>query len=592
MKSRPLEIATSACTSFKSGSGLWLFDGEDLVCGDICESLNRAAGPGDLDFFDVRIRANAEVNARVAGTRVADGRCRFVPLGATISGDDFDLRAKTHAVAACADEAQQKPMLALCTGVTEKFDGLVETGDDGVDASGVEDVAKGRAAMCAGNLEAGPCAGTDVLKLAVAEIAEDGVGLRVGLRGDGLLNVVHDVGASDEEVLPAVIVEVVNAVAPTGHAVGEWPQAAGVVGIDECTAALIDVEREFFVLDSGVPDVRQAIVVDVAEIGSHAGESVAIGRVGNTGGDGNLFKLLSANVAEEEVGHGVVGYEGREKAAAVDIGEGHCHALAEESVDAGFVRDVSECAVAIIAIESVVQRQVKIGMAVGAQALFERAEGILVDLPMAVVDDKEIEQSIVVVVEPARSDGPHFLAMGVRSSDAGFGCYVGEGSVAVVAKELVAGNIGDEDVRIAVVVEVADGDAHAVACASDTRFFSDVGECAVMVIAEEAIPVSRCRLFKRRDLGAVDAVNVEKAVVVEVKQSDTGNHGFGLVLVGCSAVASYEVEARSLGDLVEANAWEELNCTALRKKGPKAARGYCGCSNEAESLKEATALKT
>ena len=60
--------------------GLGLFDGEDLVCGDIGEPLHGAAGPGDLDFFDDSVRAQAEVNARVAGARVADGCRRFVPL--------------------------------------------------------------------------------------------------------------------------------------------------------------------------------------------------------------------------------------------------------------------------------------------------------------------------------------------------------------------------------------------------------------------------------------------------------------------------------------------------------------------------------
>ena len=85
----------------------------------------------------------------------------------------------------------------------------------------VEDIAEGCSTMRTGNLEVGTGAGTDVLEFAVAEIAEDGIGFRVRLRRDGLLDVVHHVRASDEEVFPSVIVEVVNAVAPAGHAVGE-----------------------------------------------------------------------------------------------------------------------------------------------------------------------------------------------------------------------------------------------------------------------------------------------------------------------------------------------------------------------------------
>ena len=71
--------------------GLGLFDGEDLICGDIREPLHGAAGPGDLDFFDHGVRAKAEVNAGVAGARVADGSGRFVPLRPPIGSGDFNL---------------------------------------------------------------------------------------------------------------------------------------------------------------------------------------------------------------------------------------------------------------------------------------------------------------------------------------------------------------------------------------------------------------------------------------------------------------------------------------------------------------------
>src|SRR6201998_259059 len=279
--------------------GFRLFDREDLVCRNVGEPLNNAAGPRNLYFFDDGIRAKAEVNAGVAGTGIAHGCRRFVPLGVAVGSGNADLRAKAHAVTARADEAQEKPMLARSADIAKELDGLVETGDDGVDAAGVEDVPKGRAAMCTGDLDGVSGAGADVLALAVAEIAEDGIGLRVGLGGDGLLNVVHDIGTSDKEILPAIVVKVVNAVAPAGHAVGELTDTAGVVGIDEGTAALVDVEREALVLDRGVPDVRQAIVVDVAEISTHAGQSIPVRRVGDARGNGDLFELFPANIAEE-----------------------------------------------------------------------------------------------------------------------------------------------------------------------------------------------------------------------------------------------------------------------------------------------------
>lgn len=116
------------------------------------------------------------MNARIAGTGIANRRRRFVPLRVAIGGGDLDLRAKTHSIAVCADEAQEKPALTCCTDIMEELDGLVQAGDHCVPSAGVENVAKRSTAMCTRDLEAGAGTGANVLELAVAEIAEDGVG--------------------------------------------------------------------------------------------------------------------------------------------------------------------------------------------------------------------------------------------------------------------------------------------------------------------------------------------------------------------------------------------------------------------------------
>ena len=56
-----------------------------------------------------------------------------------------------------------------------------------------------------------------------------------------------------------------------------------------------------------------------------------------------------------------------------------------------------------------------------------------------------------------------------------------EGAVAVIEPEIVIGKeiVGDIDIRPAVVVEVADGDAEAVAVFFDTGLEGDVGEDGV-----------------------------------------------------------------------------------------------------------------
>ena len=71
-------------------------------------------------------------------------------------------------------------------------------------------------------------------------------------------------------------------------------------------------------------------------------------------------------------------------------------------------------------------------MAVTANSLFHVTVGILIDLPNAVVDYKQIQLAVVVVVEPASADGPHLLAIHLGAAEPGLRGYVGECAVAVV----------------------------------------------------------------------------------------------------------------------------------------------------------------
>ena len=573
-----------------SGSGL--FDGEDLVRRHIDKLLKLATGPADLNFFDESVWAEAEMNTGIAGTGIADGSRGFVPLGVAVGSCDADLCAESHAIAARTDEPEEKPVVAGRADISKKLDWLVEAGDDRVNVAGVEYVAESYAAVRAGNLEGGAGIGTDILELAVAEIAKDGVGFRVGLRGNGLLHVVHDVGAGDEEVLPPVVIEIKSAVAPAGHAIRELAESAGNRGVGKHAATLVDVEGEVLVFDSSVPDVGSAVVVDVAEVCAHAGENIAVGRVGDPRRNSNFFELFSVNVAEEKVWHGVVGDKSIRKWVVTEVSKSDCHTFAQESVNADFVRHVSKRAIAVVAVERVVQGQVFVRVAVGAETFFERTVRVLVDFPVAVVDDEKIEEAVIVVVEPACTYGPHLLAVSMRSGDPGFGSDISKRPVAIIEEELVVRDVGNEDVGMPIVVAVADRDADAVARPGDAGLFGYVSKGAVMVVAEEAVPVFRRGFLKRRYLCAIDAVDVEKAVVVVVEQRDAGDHGFGLILVWGGAVARYEVKARLLRDLFKSDARKVCGCARQSWLRPETPRGECRCDDAAHDLEKAAALET
>ena len=61
-------------------------------------------------------------------------------------------------------------------------------------------------------------------------------------------------------------------------------------------------------------------------------------------------------------------------------------------------------------------------------------------------------------------------------ADAGVARHIGERAVSVVAIQRLGSEAGDEEIEVAVVVVVADGDAHAVGAKADAGAFGDVRE--------------------------------------------------------------------------------------------------------------------
>ena len=87
----------------------------------------------------------------------------------------------------------------------------------------------------------------------------------------------------------------------------EAVRPAELVASFELMLAEVFVEREGVAKHGGVEDVGEAVVVEVAEIGAHAGDGLAHLVVGDAGGGGLVGEGAVAVVVEEEVGEGVVG---------------------------------------------------------------------------------------------------------------------------------------------------------------------------------------------------------------------------------------------------------------------------------------------
>src|SRR5262249_32686890 len=135
------------------------------------------------------------------------------------------------------------------------------------------------------------------------------------------------------------------------------------------------------------------------------------------------------------------------------------------------------------------------------------------------------------------------------------------GPAAAVAEQPSPAVLRDVDVHPTVVVEVADGDAHAVAGDVEAGALADVPEGAGGALAEEAVA--------GRGVGppVVDEVDVEPAVVVEVEQGDAGAHDL-----------RHEVAADRARLVAEVKAGRGRNLFKPRRFGP----GFLG-RNRAEA---------
>ena len=121
-------------------------------------------------------------------------------------------------------------------------------------------------------------------------------------------------------------------------------------------------------------------------------------------------------------------------------------------------RDILEGAIVAVAIEVVRESLKDARVTVDADApRFIVARRVLLGRSLHVIDDEQIEPAVIVVVELGPGDAE--LAVG----DARGARHVGEPSVAAIVQQLIPTRAGDEEIHVAVVVEVGGGGPDRVA---------------------------------------------------------------------------------------------------------------------------------
>src|ERR1035437_3944773 len=152
-------------------------------------------------------------------------------------------------------------------------------------------------------------------------------------------------------------------------------------------------------------------------------------------------------------------------AFATVIGERHTHALAHVLADSRLLRDIGECSVSVV-VEQHRGLAFETGRRTVPADLTGEAGWLVLGRPLHVVDYEQVQISVVVVIKPTRADGPSLAKPGMDTLEPRLDGHVGEGTVAVVMKQLIPVDAGHEHILISVVVVVANRDPHAVSGAA------------------------------------------------------------------------------------------------------------------------------
>ena len=450
---------------------------------------------------------------------------------------DLDDHAGTDpvSIASCSPEANLQPVARRAV-VAQQVRRVVQRGQQQVQVAVAVDVQRERRPAGLDQLHARPRAILDRIECPVRVVAEQCVLLAMAGAEVLLVHLRVDVAVRDEQVFPAVVVEVNEHDAPAQREVGRRTDAGNVRDVREHPVTIVAVQRVVIVGEVADREVDQTVAVEVADADAHAGLLVSLLVVGHAGQDRRIDEAAVALVHEVGVLERVIGHVQVVVPIAIGIEETYAQPeVGFACLEPGLPRVLRErgnpvsVRVAVVAIEHVGlgdqvawaavnldaaphARRSSVGQRLGAG-------GVALEGEFDVVRDVEVEVAVVIHVAPARGHPPVIVVHTRLRTD------VGEGPVAVVAVQPVGPPVGEVDVGVAVVVVVADGRAEAPAGVSQSRGFGDVGErrdpvaVRVTVVSEQDVGRTVVRVRRTRTLRE-EKVGIPVAVVVQPRSTD------------------------------------------------------------------------
>ena len=278
-----------------------------------------------------------------------------------------------------------------------------------------------------------------------------------------------------------------------------------------------------------------------------AGFHHAVGVGSGPGQQGRVLECGVALVDPEQVVRHVVGHIEVDIPIIVEIGRDHAEAGAAGLANARCGADVGELAVAQIAIQKIRTTLVDDRRAIGRLAEVVRARLVVGEGELHIVGDVEIGEPVAIDVREAGAHRPALIGR-----DVGSVADVAEAAIAEILEQLVGAEVGDEDVEVAIVVDVARGDSHAVAVGAYASAAGHVHESQPTALGGVAVETiaRQCRVaFGERP--TLHQPNVHAAIAVEVEDRRAGADDLDEPALAGHAVVVVEVEPGALRDVLE-----------------------------------------
>src|SRR5256884_6829481 len=267
--------------------------------------------------------------------------------------------------------------------------------------------------------------------------------LQIVQRMVDVFHIIQDVALGHEQVLPAVVVEVLQTHAPARTPCGERAKTRFQVTTGEQAFSVVVIRAVDVTRQHSYEDVGLAVIIVILEHGPHTGEGLAVSGERRTGFESALRKRLVPVVAVKVLLHAIVRHEDVRKPRC--IGAGKCTAQGAPLLvgDASFLADVLERAIAAIAKKKVCRGGKFGGRTIGSPS--PAASLTMFGVPLHVAGNKKMEMAVVVVVEEPRGNRPAAACHACLCGD------VGERSVAIVVIQDIFSVVGHEQISKAVV---------------------------------------------------------------------------------------------------------------------------------------------